>query len=107
ALDLDPHRRIDVAWAKDAPIQLHSAYLRVVSRDKLGVLAEVTQAITTCGCNINKADIRIDKDMMGILDFELGLKDLPQLEAVIRKIENIPAVVTVDRKSIMRKRSGN
>jgi len=105
ALDLDPVRKIEVNWAKETPVQEHSAYIRILTRDKLGVLAEVTQAITACGANVHKADIRISKDMIGVLDFELGLKDLPQLEGIIRKIENIPAVVSVERKSIMRNRA--
>lgn len=107
ALDLDPHRRIEVSWSKESQPSLHSAYIRVTTRDKIGVLAEVTQAITSCGCNVNQADIRVNQDMIGVLDFELGLKDLPQLEAVIRKLENIPAVVGVVRKSIMRVKSSN
>ncbi len=105
ALDLDPARKIEVLWANEPTRQMHCAYLRILTRDKMGVLAEVTQAITACGANVHKADIRISQDMIGVLDFELGLKDLPQLEGVIRKLENIPAVVSVERKSIMRTRS--
>lgn len=104
ALDLDPHRRIDVTWSVESAKGMHSAFIRVLTRDKMGVLAEVTQVITHCGANINQADIRVSQDMIGTLDFELAITDLPQLEAVIRKIECIPNVVSVERKSIMRSR---
>jgi guanosine-3',5'-bis(diphosphate) 3'-pyrophosphohydrolase len=104
ALDLDPHRRVVVSWSQEANKGTHSAFIRVLTRDKIGVLAEVTQVITTCGANISQADIRISSDMLGVLDFQLAITDLPQLEALIRKIEFIPAVVSVERKSIMRQR---
>src|SRR5690606_26729678 len=87
ALDLDPHRRIDVSWSHEADRGIHSAFIRVLTRDKMGVLAEVSQVITTCGANINQADVRVNtSDMIGVLDFELAIKDLQQLEALIHKI---------------------
>ena len=101
ALDLDPHRKVDVSWGTEQNQSDHTAYVRIVTHDKTGVLAEVTQAIAQCGASTKKADIRVNADLMGVLDFELGIHDLAQLEAVIRKIENIPAVLSVERKSIL------
>jgi guanosine-3',5'-bis(diphosphate) 3'-pyrophosphohydrolase len=105
ALDIDPHRRIDVSWADDANMMgLHTAYIRILTRDRTGVLAEVTSAISNCSVNIQKAEVQVNKDFLGILDFELGLQNLNQLEAVIAKVERVPSVVSVERKSIIKQK---
>jgi (p)ppGpp synthase/HD superfamily hydrolase len=36
---------------------------------------------------------------MGHLDFELALNSLSQLQAIIRKVESLQDVVSVDRRS--------
>ncbi len=100
ALDLDPVRRIDVQWADPAlSKEKHNAYLRVVTQDRQGILAEITLAISGCGANIKKAQVRVSPNMMGILDFELDIHNLEQLHRVIAKIEAVPNVVFVERKT--------
>ncbi len=104
ALDMDPHRRVEVHWAGDALDQkgAHAAFLRVTAHDKPGVLAEVTSAISHCGANIQRAQIRVTADLIGLLEFEMTLQSLTQLQAVIRKVESIPFVVKVERMSTHR-----
>lgn len=104
ALDLDPHRRIDVQWASDAESSkgFHAAFLRVTTQDRHGVLAEVTSAISACGANIQRAQIRVNQDLMGVLEFELTLQSLTQLQSIIRKVESIPYVKKVERMSTHR-----
>ncbi len=104
ALDMDPHRRVDVGWASDIDAKLgqHQAFLRVTALDKPGVLAEVTSAISACGANIQRAQIRVTPDLTGVLEFEMTLQSLTQLQAIIRKVESIPNVVKVERMSTQR-----
>jgi len=102
ALDYDPQRRIDVSWSTSNPNVLHSAYLRVICRDEPGVLAKVTNTISGAGVNIQKADIRTSADMVGTLDFELGLQSLTQLQNVIGKLESISSVVRVERRNVLK-----
>ncbi len=104
ALDMDPARRVDVHWAENAHDQsgAHAAFLRVTAHDKPGVLAEVTSAISACGANIQRAQIRVTPELIGLLEFEMTLQSLGQLQAVIRKVESIPFVVKVERMSTHR-----
>jgi GTP pyrophosphokinase len=104
ALDLDPHRRVDVQWASEAESNhgQHAAFLRVTAKDRQGVLAEVTSAISSCGANIQRAQIRVTPDLSGILEFEMTLQSLTQLQAIIRKVEAIPYVQKVERMSTHR-----
>lgn len=98
AIDIDPHRQIHVSWANTEVKGSHAIYLRITTRDKPGVLAEVSSAIAACGANIQKAEVRINADLVGILDFELGVNNLTQLENVVHKLESIPAVISVERR---------
>jgi len=104
ALDLDPERRVEVHWASDTEHSrgLHAAFLRVTAQDKQGVLAEVTSAISACGANIQRAQIRVTPDLAGILEFEMTLQSLTQLQAIIRKVESIASVLKVERMSTHR-----
>ncbi len=105
ALDTDPHRRIDVSWTSEETPSYHTAYVRIITKDRTGVLAEVTDVISKCGANIQKAEIRVDQEMHGILDFELGLHGLKQLQAVINKLERISNVISVERRSVFKTKS--
>jgi GTP pyrophosphokinase len=87
-----------VTWAdQDQSLQEFKTYLRILTQDKPGILAHVTLAISACGANIHKAQATISEDMLGVLDFELTLKNLIQLMKVIAKIESNPDVVSVER----------
>ena len=99
ALDMDPHRRVEVNWANepDGVQGQHDAFIRVTAKDKTGVLAEVTSAISSCGANIKKAQIKVDPNLMGVLDFEMTLQSMSQMQAIIKKIETIPSVVKAER----------
>lgn len=104
ALDIDPQRRIDVHWASEAASGKgqHAAFLKVTALDKPGVLAEVTSAISACGANIQRAQIRVTPDLSGVLEFEMTLQSLSQLQAIIRRVESIPYVRKVERMSTHR-----
>ena len=104
ALDIDPQRRIDVHWASEATTGKgqHAAFLKVTALDKPGVLAEVTSAISACGANIQRAQIRVTPDLTGVLEFEMTLQSLSQLQAIIRRVESIPYVRKVERMSTHR-----
>lgn len=108
ALDVDPARRIEVSWSSEPATEtFHISHLRIVTQDKPGVLAEVTSAISGCNANVQKAEVRIAKDMTGVLEFELGVKNLAQLETVINKIENIPTVIKVNRVAHLEQKKRN
>jgi GTP pyrophosphokinase len=111
ALDLDPQRRVVVQWAGTGSSETqstasHYAFIRVITRDRPGVLADVTMAIASCGANIQRANIQVSADLLGVLDFELTLNGLPQLRAIIRKVESLPDIVSVERRSSGRPQNG-
>lgn len=106
ALDLDPKRKIDVAWVKDEKLQgTHTVFLQVVTQERKGILADVTVAISNCGVNIKKAQVKLSPDLTGLLDFEITLNNLEQFNKVVRVVQNVPNVIYVERKNKVKRRS--
>lgn len=102
SLDLDPARRIEVTWQKGEQSTLHLVALRIETQDRQGILADVTTAIASTGANIQKANINVSKDLIGVLDFELMVKSVEHLRLTINKIESLQGVISVQRVQIER-----
>ena len=62
----------------------------------MGLLANVTQAITANGANITSAQIKTDHGRAAI-NFELVIDDAQQLHKIKRAIEMVPGVIKVER----------
>ena len=98
--DSDPQRRIDADWQLDGKDNsYHPCYIKVTSRDRRGILAEVTSVISSYGANIFEANIRTTQGLTAVHDFRLGLTDNNQLQSIINKLEMIDSVVSVERTS--------
>ena len=98
--DMDPQRRIAADWKGGSENgDAHPCYLRVMSKDRKGVLAEVTNVIAAHGANILEANIRTSEGLTALHDFCLGLSSMKQLQAIISKLEMINSVVSVERRS--------
>src|SRR5215468_7443504 len=96
ALDLDPDRRIDVEWdgkgKTPRPVQI-----QVVCADKPGLLANISQVFVEIGVNISQAHCRATDDHRAINTFQFLVSDLDQLKTVIRSIQKIQGVFSVER----------
>lgn len=69
------------------------------------MLAEVTTVLSNNGANVHKAEVKVENDLTGILEFELGVRNLAHLETVISRLEALPSVLSVQRKNIVKKRA--
>ncbi|MBX7144410.1 MAG: bifunctional (p)ppGpp synthetase/guanosine-3',5'-bis(diphosphate) 3'-pyrophosphohydrolase [Oligoflexia bacterium] len=96
ALQSDPLRRVQVAWdvSVKAPRRVR---LTVHSQDQMGLLANVSRAITESGANINSAQIKTTESGKAVNSFELTIDDARQLDKVKRQIEMVPGVIKVER----------
>lgn len=104
AIDFDPIRKIEVSWEQsERELGYHRCYLTVLSFDKPGLLADVTNAISRNGANVYKAEVDTRPNLTGVLDFELGVHNLNQLETVISNLEKISSVISVKRKKPQKK----
>ncbi|HKE14965.1 MAG TPA: bifunctional (p)ppGpp synthetase/guanosine-3',5'-bis(diphosphate) 3'-pyrophosphohydrolase [Kofleriaceae bacterium] len=96
ALDLDPERRIDVEWDGKAKVS-HPVAIQVLSADKPGILAHISQSFSDSGINITQAHCRTMEDGRAVNTFHATVADLDQLKSVIRALSRISGVYSVDR----------
>jgi GTP pyrophosphokinase len=68
-----------------------------IERDRPGLLAEITAAISSCHGNITKADITVTDDRKGINHFVVEVEDLKQLQAILQSIREVKDVFNVER----------
>jgi GTP diphosphokinase / guanosine-3',5'-bis(diphosphate) 3'-diphosphatase len=101
ARDLDPARRVEANWGQPKAVDGaadFSTHLRIVTIDKPGILAEITTIISSSGANIFKAQVQVGKDALGVIDFEIRVRDAVQLQIIMQKIESTPSVMRIERK---------
>ena len=97
SLMADPERQIAVSWDGKQK-EPHQVRIRVeIGKDRPGVLAEITTAISSTNANITQADIRVTEEGMGVNNFVLEVSDLRQLQATMRAIQKVEGVVGVER----------
>lgn len=92
----DPERRVDVQWDVRGDFK-RPVTLRVMSSDRQGLLAEISQQFTNKNVNISQANCRATGDDRAVNTFEVTISDLKQLNEVMRSIERLQGVFSVNR----------
>ncbi|MEW5734940.1 MAG: bifunctional (p)ppGpp synthetase/guanosine-3',5'-bis(diphosphate) 3'-pyrophosphohydrolase [Thermodesulfobacteriota bacterium] len=97
ALKVDPMRSIEVAWETDEeavfPVRLH-----VRSTDRMGLLADLTAAISQCKSNIISANTRLTSGgRWADAFFTLAVKSKQELQDVVTALRKVPQVLEVRR----------
>ncbi len=97
SLMADPERQIAVSW-DDQRKAAHQVRIRVdIGKDRPGVLAEITTAISSTNTTITHAEVRVSEERTGQNTFMLEVSDLEQLQAVMDAIQKVDGVVGVER----------
>jgi GTP pyrophosphokinase len=96
ALVLDPERRVEVEWDHDTQIQ-HPVRIRIVSVDTPGILATLSKTMSAADLNITHARITTTRDQKAVNTFEFAVNDLAHLNKVIKDLERIQGVISVER----------
>ncbi|MCX7634646.1 MAG: RelA/SpoT family protein, partial [Syntrophales bacterium] len=94
--ELDTERLIDVQWNVKGK-ETYSVNMRVICRDKKGVLAEVSSAISAMDINISHAEVETTEDIRAICDFSLDVRDLEQFNHLVASIRKLKSVISVER----------
>ncbi len=96
SLDQDPDRRIEVEWDGKGKTP-RPVSIQVVCADKPGLLAHISQSFHELGVNISQANCRSTDDHRAVNTFQFSVSDLDQLKGVIKAIQRISGVYSVDR----------
>ena len=98
---VNPERLIDVEWMKTDP-KHESAYpvtMKLVTEDRPGMVADVTQAIAGVGTNIRDIRASLDDDGRGQLVLTAEIFDMKHLERIIGALKSVRGVMDVERSS--------
>ena len=97
SLMADPERQIAVYWDEERKAP-HQVKIRVeIGKDRPGILAEISTAISATNTNITQAEIRVTEERTGVNTFVLEVTNLGQLQAAMQAIQRIDGVVGVER----------
>ena len=95
-LEYYPERRVEVEWDVQQETT-HPARITVVTHDQQGVLAGVSSAIAACNGNISRASVITSQDKKAYLEFTVDIRDIAHLNEIIRRVENLRGVLSVER----------
>lgn len=94
----DAERKMDVEWDIEKTKEVHHHIkVKVVCIDESGLLVKMSNVFTSAGINITQAQIRTTRDKKAISIFEVDVFDLEQLQRVIKDMEAIEGVISVER----------
>ncbi|HVF89890.1 MAG TPA: bifunctional (p)ppGpp synthetase/guanosine-3',5'-bis(diphosphate) 3'-pyrophosphohydrolase [Blastocatellia bacterium] len=99
ALLVNPERIIEVEWMK-ADGTNPSAYpitLRLITEERPGMVADVTQAIAGVGTNIRDIRASLDDEGRGQLVLTAEIFDLKHLEKITGALKSVKGVIDVER----------
>jgi guanosine-3',5'-bis(diphosphate) 3'-pyrophosphohydrolase len=99
AMDDDPHRRVEVEWDSTKEYS-YPVRIRIYSDDKKGLLAEISNSISSTEANIKNAEVNTTDENKAISTFEVEIRDLTHLKKVIKGLEKIKGVDRVERMRI-------
>lgn len=94
--EIDSERLVEVHWPKGFKVE-RALKLEIKSRDRPGLLADMTQAIAAAGINIDKAYVRtVGESAVNV--FEMRVSDLREMERVSDNLRRVPGVRQVERQ---------
>jgi GTP pyrophosphokinase len=94
---LDKERLVVVEWEAGDPAKRPVRIAVYIGRDRPGLLAEITSAISSRQGNIIKAEITVTEDRKGLNHFVVEVDDLRQLQEIMQAIREVKDIVNVER----------
>jgi len=94
---LDKERLLAVEWDGGEPAKRPVKIAVYIGKDRPGLLAEITTAISSRHGNITKAEITVTDDRKGINHFVIEVEDLQQLQGIMQSIRDVKDVMNVER----------
>jgi GTP diphosphokinase / guanosine-3',5'-bis(diphosphate) 3'-diphosphatase len=97
--DSEPERWVDLAWGNAEEGQRFPARIRVTLINEIGALANVTQAISDKGGNIDGLNLQAREGVRDFFELEILLEvfDVRHLNEILSEIKNKPSVSDASR----------
>ncbi|CAB1079324.1 Guanosine-3',5'-bis(diphosphate) 3'-pyrophosphohydrolase (EC / GTP pyrophosphokinase (EC, (p)ppGpp synthetase II [Olavius algarvensis Delta 1 endosymbiont] len=96
ALQMTPERQIEVEWNQEAS-ETYPVKIKIVSGDRVGLLADVVGNISKFGANILNASSETRENKMVDSYFTIGVEDTGHLERILSAVRKVKLVQDVKR----------
>ena len=96
ALGMNPERQIEVEWHQGAS-ETYPVKIRIISHDRVGLLADVVGNISKFGANILNASSETRDNRMVDSFFTIGVEDTNHLEKILSAVRKVKLVQDVKR----------
>jgi GTP pyrophosphokinase len=96
ALNMDSARRIELSWAAERN-ELYPVGIHVRCHDKMGLLANITAALSAAETNILDANVKTAVDGKAECYFTISVSDANHLERALKSIKSLKNVITAKR----------
>ena len=95
----EENRIIDVSWVEEKKAS-YNVDIEVYANDRSGLLADVTNAISSTKANIVGANAKAGKDRIAIIELIIETKNLEELNMIFKAIRKVDSVYEVKRKKV-------
>jgi GTP pyrophosphokinase len=96
ALRMNPERQIEVSWNQNAN-DTYPVKIRIISQDRMGLLADLVGNISKLGANILNARTETRENKMVDSFFTIGVEDTTHLDKILAAIKKVRQVQEVKR----------
>ena len=96
ALRMNPERQIEVEWNREVG-EVYPVKIRIISQDRVGLLADVVGNISKFGANILNATSEIRDNKMVDSFFTIGVEDISHLDKILSAVRKVKRVQDVKR----------
>ncbi len=100
-LALPRERRVEVEWDVSQKMP-HAAMLNIITVDRPMMLAELSKTVGKMNVNISRIEARTTREDRGHIMLEVAVNDVGQLRSVMRGIERLQGVISVQRTAAQR-----
>ncbi len=96
ALRMNPERQIEVAWSQEIS-ETYPVKIRIISQDRMGLLADLVGNISKLGANILSAKTETRENKVVDSFFTIGVEDTNHLEKILAAVKKVKHVQEVKR----------
>jgi GTP pyrophosphokinase len=93
---MNPERQIEVEWNQEVT-ETYPVKIRIISQDRVGLLADVVGNISKFGANILNAKTETRENKMVDSFFTIGVEDTNHLEKIVSAVKKVKHVQEVKR----------
>lgn len=92
-----PERYISAEWAQEVNESFQTT-LEILSNDRTGLLADITNQLSSMHIFINNMDSKEIKDDLAIMHFSITVNGMDHLRSVIARLSNVKGVISISRQ---------